>query len=222
MSSATRARSWITTTVWSSTTPLSAATLLKLRGWPPAVGRVIGRTGRRPRTVTADRDYGEASIEHDRGVRTVVIPRQGRPGNARQVHERRRVYRRTVKWRTGSEARISTLNGNTGGTAHASITSKEPRSGPTRGPGPQPGQDSTWPTIRGAAEKSCTDLQRIPDRSMITRGRETRRPGRQSNIRAPQEPCFGDGQARPCNREELVVASTQSVAQWIAWRSECA
>jgi transposase len=39
----------------------------------------------------------------------VVIPRKGRPGTARQVHERRRAFGRTVKWRTGSEARISTL-----------------------------------------------------------------------------------------------------------------
>jgi IS5 family transposase len=57
----------------------------------PAVGRVIRRTGRRPRTVTADRGYGEAAVENDLeqlGVRTVVIP---------------------LKWRTGSEARISTL-----------------------------------------------------------------------------------------------------------------
>ena len=78
----------------------------------PAVGRVIRRTGRRPRTVTADRGYGEARVEndlHEIGVRTVVIPRKGRPGKARQTHERRRAFRRTVKWRTGSEARISTL-----------------------------------------------------------------------------------------------------------------
>ena len=78
----------------------------------PAVGRVIRRTRRRPRTVTADRGYGEAKVEgelHDLGVRTVVIPRKGRPGKARQAHEHRRAFRRTVKWRTGSEARISTL-----------------------------------------------------------------------------------------------------------------
>jgi IS5 family transposase len=78
----------------------------------PAVGRVITRTGRRPRTVTADRGYGEAGVEndlHDLGVRTVVIPRKGRPGKVRQAHEHRRAFRRTVKWRTGSEARISTL-----------------------------------------------------------------------------------------------------------------
>jgi IS5 family transposase len=78
----------------------------------PAVQRVIQRTGRRPQTVTADRGYGEARVEnalHDLGVRTVVIPRKGRPGQARHAVERRPAFRRTVKWRTGSEARISTL-----------------------------------------------------------------------------------------------------------------
>jgi IS5 family transposase len=37
----------------------------------PAVKRVIRRTGRRPRTVTADRGYGEKRVEddlHDRGT----------------------------------------------------------------------------------------------------------------------------------------------------------
>jgi IS5 family transposase len=46
---------------------------------------------------------------HDLGVPTVVIPRKGRPGKVRQAHEHRRSFRRTVKWRTGSEARMSTL-----------------------------------------------------------------------------------------------------------------
>jgi IS5 family transposase len=79
----------------------------------PAVERVITRTGRRPRTVTADRGYGEKRVDDDLyglGVRTVVIPRKGRPGKNRQAAEHRRAFRRTVKWRTGSEGRISTLN----------------------------------------------------------------------------------------------------------------
>jgi len=77
-----------------------------------AVKRVIARTGRKPRTVTADRGYGEQSVETelaDLGVRHVVIPRKGKPGKARQAVERRRAFRRTVKWRTGCEGRISTL-----------------------------------------------------------------------------------------------------------------
>jgi transposase, IS5 family len=78
----------------------------------PAVHRVIRRTGRKPGTVTADRGYGEQSVEddlHDLGVRHVVIPRKGKPGKARQATEHRAAFRRHVKWRTGSEGRISTL-----------------------------------------------------------------------------------------------------------------
>ena len=78
----------------------------------PAVARVKKRTGRAPGTVTADRGYGEKRVDdalHDLGVRTVVIPRKGKPGQARQAEEHRRAFRRTIKWRTGSEGRISTL-----------------------------------------------------------------------------------------------------------------
>jgi len=78
----------------------------------PAVKRVIRRTGRKPRTVTADRGYGEKAVDdelHDLGVGTVVIPRKGKPGQARQAAEHKPAFRRTVKWRTGSEGRISTL-----------------------------------------------------------------------------------------------------------------
>jgi transposase, IS5 family len=78
----------------------------------PAVHRVIQRTGKTPRTVTADRGYGEKSVEddlHELGVRHVVIPRKGKPGKARRAVEHRPAFRRTVKWRTGSEGRISTL-----------------------------------------------------------------------------------------------------------------
>jgi transposase, IS5 family len=83
----------------------------------PAVERVIKRTGRKPRTVTADRGYGEAAVEddlHELGIRDVVIPRRGRPSMARQDAERGRTFRRTVKWRTGCEGRISHLKRNYG------------------------------------------------------------------------------------------------------------
>lgn len=56
----------------------------------PAVQRVIACTRRKPRTVTADRGYGERNVAdtlHERGIRNVVIPRKGRPGNARQVEK---------------------------------------------------------------------------------------------------------------------------------------
>jgi transposase, IS5 family len=78
----------------------------------PAVERITRRTGRKPRAVTADRGYGEQKVDdtlRDLGVRNVVIPRKGKPGKARQAEEHRRAFRRTVKWRTGIEGRISTL-----------------------------------------------------------------------------------------------------------------
>ena len=78
----------------------------------PAVERIIKRTGKKPATVTADRSYGEQSIEDDLrglGVRHVAIPRKGKPGKARRAAERRPAFRRAVKWRAGSEGRISAL-----------------------------------------------------------------------------------------------------------------
>lgn len=38
-----------------------------------------------------------------------MIPRKGRPGVARQHVQRARTFRKLVKWRTGSEGRISYL-----------------------------------------------------------------------------------------------------------------
>lgn len=78
----------------------------------PAVDRVRTRAGRPPRTVTADRGYGEKTVEddlRDLGVRNVVIPRKGKPSAGRRAEEHRPAFRRTIKWRTGVEGRISTL-----------------------------------------------------------------------------------------------------------------
>jgi transposase, IS5 family len=78
----------------------------------PAVKRIMQQTGRVPGAVTADRQYGEAGVEHQLAtlqVGRVAIPRKGQPGRARQAHEHSRPLRRLVKWRTGSEGRISHL-----------------------------------------------------------------------------------------------------------------
>jgi IS5 family transposase len=78
----------------------------------PAIERITHRTGQPPRAVAADRGYGEAGVEndlHDAGVKTVAIPRKGKPGTTRQTHERQPGFRRLVKWRTGCEGRISHL-----------------------------------------------------------------------------------------------------------------
>jgi transposase, IS5 family len=78
----------------------------------PAIERITRRTGRPPRAVTADRGYGDASVERDLhalGVRSVAIPRRSNPGAARREFEHRRAFRNKIKWRTGSEGRINHL-----------------------------------------------------------------------------------------------------------------
>jgi IS5 family transposase len=76
----------------------------------PAIARITARTGRTPGAVTADRGYGEASVErdlHELGVRAVAIPRKSKPSAARREFEHRRAFREKIKWRTGSEGRIN-------------------------------------------------------------------------------------------------------------------
>jgi IS5 family transposase len=84
----------------------------------PAIDRIIGRVGRAPTAVTADRGYGYASVESDLtdlGVRRVAIPRAAKPGAARREFEHRKAFRAPlIKWRTGSEGRINHLKRNYG------------------------------------------------------------------------------------------------------------
>jgi len=82
----------------------------------PMLGAAIGRIKRLfskvPRAATADRGYGEAKVEaelHELGVQHVAIPRKGRPGAQRRAVESSRRFRKLIKWRTGSEGRISHL-----------------------------------------------------------------------------------------------------------------
>ena len=78
----------------------------------PAIQRITRRIGRPPQAVTADRGYGDASVERDLhrlGVPRVAIPRRSKPGAARREFEHRRAFRDKVKWRTGSEGRINHL-----------------------------------------------------------------------------------------------------------------
>jgi IS5 family transposase len=78
----------------------------------PAIRRIKARFGRAPGAVTADRGYGEAKTDDELaalGVKTVAIPRRGKPGPTRTKVQHGRRFTRLVKWRTGSEARISCL-----------------------------------------------------------------------------------------------------------------
>jgi transposase, IS5 family len=78
----------------------------------PAIERIRRRAGQVPRAVTADRGYGQATVERDlhaAGVRTVAIPRQATTSPARKALEHSRGFRKLVKWRTGCEGRIAYL-----------------------------------------------------------------------------------------------------------------
>jgi IS5 family transposase len=78
----------------------------------PAIKRVASRARVVPAAVTADRGYGETAIGDalsDLGVETVVLPTKGKPSASRRAVEQRAEFQRLVKWRTGSEGRISCL-----------------------------------------------------------------------------------------------------------------
>jgi len=64
------------------------------------------------KAVAADRVYGETTMDKelaDLGVKTVAIPRKGKPSMARRAEQHRPGFRKLVKWRTGCEGRISHL-----------------------------------------------------------------------------------------------------------------
>jgi transposase, IS5 family len=78
----------------------------------PAIARITELFNKVPKAVTADRGYGEASVETElesMGVKHVAIARRGRPGPQRQQIEFSPRFRKLVKWRTGSEGRIAHL-----------------------------------------------------------------------------------------------------------------
>jgi transposase, IS5 family len=78
----------------------------------PAIERIATQLGVAPSLVTADRGYWDSTIESDlaaAGVSTVVIPRTGKCSVARARIEHADHFVNTVKWRTGSEGRVSHL-----------------------------------------------------------------------------------------------------------------
>jgi IS5 family transposase len=78
----------------------------------PAVERIITATGTIPDAVTADRGYGQASVDAELqalGVKTVAILRKGQPGAARRRIEAGDDFVELIKWRTGAEGRIAAL-----------------------------------------------------------------------------------------------------------------
>jgi IS5 family transposase len=78
----------------------------------PAIDRITTLLGDAPTLLTADRGYWDSAIEADlvaAGVTTVAIPRTGKPSAARARIEHADTFVDAVKWRTGSEGRVSHL-----------------------------------------------------------------------------------------------------------------
>lgn len=78
--------------------------------WVPALERHIALFGRPPRLAVADAAFASTANERAAahlGVKRVALPRRGRPPRVHRPPPR--WYRRALRWRTGSEARISAL-----------------------------------------------------------------------------------------------------------------
>jgi transposase, IS5 family len=78
----------------------------------PAVERAITAIGVVPQAVTADRGYGQSSVDDELkrlGVELVAVLRKGKTSQSRRAVEAADDFTELVKWRTGSEGRIATL-----------------------------------------------------------------------------------------------------------------
>ena len=78
----------------------------------PAIERAIAAVGIVPDAVTADRGYGQRSVDEELdtlGVDLVAVLRKGKTSQVRQAVEQADDFVELVKWRTGAEGRIATL-----------------------------------------------------------------------------------------------------------------
>ena len=78
----------------------------------PAIERAIGVVGIIPDAVTADRGYGQRSVDEELealGIDLVAVLRKGKTSQIRQAVEQADDFVELVKWRTGAEGRIAAL-----------------------------------------------------------------------------------------------------------------
>lgn len=98
----------------------------------PAIRRIKRRAGRAPRTVVADRGYGEAAVEdeiREEGVRYPVLPAKAdrRQHVARSKHDGRSAN--TSDGASEAKNGSAASNATSGSTAHASTASTAPAPG---------------------------------------------------------------------------------------------
>jgi IS5 family transposase len=81
--------------------------------WLPAIEKHVEVFGHAPFLATADRGFYSAGNEiqaHQLGVQRVCLPKSGgRLSESRRAHQRKRWFREGLRWRVGSEGRISVL-----------------------------------------------------------------------------------------------------------------
>ncbi len=80
--------------------------------WGPSLELHKKLFGRPPRLAVADAAFASDANEKkaaDIGVRRIALPRRGRLSRQRRDHQRQRWFRCALRWRTGSEGRISAL-----------------------------------------------------------------------------------------------------------------
>lgn len=78
----------------------------------PAIERAITAVGAVPAAVTADRGYGQTSVDDQLdalGVELIAVLRKGKTSHKRQAIEQADDFVELVKWRTGAEGRIAAL-----------------------------------------------------------------------------------------------------------------
>ncbi len=78
----------------------------------PAIERIITAVGVTPDAVTADRGYGQTSVDTELealGINMVAVLRKGKVSQKRHAIETVDRFVELVKWRTGSEGRIAAL-----------------------------------------------------------------------------------------------------------------
>ena len=86
------------------------------------------RPGRSPPTVAMAKPWSKTDCK-EMGVRYVVLPTKGKPNAARRIVENRPDFQDLVRWRTGSEGRISCPKRDFGWLEPASTGSRAPAPG---------------------------------------------------------------------------------------------
>ena len=142
----------------------------------PAVRRIHRRAQRVPRTVTADRGYGEPAVERDLqalAVHTIAIPRKAKPSPPAKPSSISAASAATSSGAPDRKGASATSNAATAGTVPTWTASKEPRSGADTAPSPTTWSDghTFGPAAAGMGLRTRRAIHRaIPPLGALARG----------------------------------------------------